>query len=90
MSFALVFFFWSGFGFFLVFACVLWALAAGLAMLDGNSCGDSHFNPESTRVGGTSNLCALLQFWELRTKAALVIEIVEINNKEGRAAQGMT
>lgn len=50
-------------------------------MLDGNSCSDSHFNPENTRVGGTSNLCALLQFWELRTKASLVIEIVEINNK---------
>lgn len=59
-------------------------------MLDGNSCSNSHFNLENTRVGGTSNLCALFQFWELRTKHFLVIEIVEINNKEGRATQGTT
>lgn len=59
-------------------------------MLDGNSCSNSHFNLENTRVGGTSNLCALFQFWALRTKASLVIQIVEINNKDGRATQGMT
>lgn len=82
---ALAFFF-----FFLVCACVLSPLTAGLAMLDGNSCSNSHFNLENTRVGGTSNLCALFQFWELRTKASLVTEMVEINNKEGRATQGMT
>lgn len=82
---------WDDFYLFIYFfICTLSALTAGLSMLDGNSCSNSHFNLEDPRVGGTCNLCCFFQFWKQRSQASLVIGTVEIDNKEGRAIWGMT